>query len=182
MPVWKQKKRPLTRPRPIGRMSAASMPRASRSAARTGSLGSAQRAGEHVGRAAGQHAERGVGAGDAGRHLVERAVAAVADDDVDAAPGGVVGEPGGVPAPVGLDQLDVVPLRQSPVHDDGVACRHRRGERVDDEQDPQGVVTVSAARNIRPNAIDPPLAPASSFARHERDRVCEADSGPCLAG
>ena len=86
----------------------------------------------------GQHAERGVGAGDAGRHLVERAVAAVADDDVDAAPGGVVGEAGGVPAPVGLDELDVVPLRQPPVHHDGVARRHRRGERVDDEQDPQG--------------------------------------------
>ena len=39
MPVWKQKKRPLTRPSPIGRMSPASMPPASRSTAATGSLG-----------------------------------------------------------------------------------------------------------------------------------------------
>ena len=67
-----------------------------------------ERAGEHVGRAAGQHAERGVGAGDAGGHLVQRAVAAEADDHVDAAAGGVLGEPGGVAAAVGLDDLDVV--------------------------------------------------------------------------
>ena len=73
-----------------------------------------------------------------GRHLVQRAVAAEADDDVDAAAGGVVGEAGGVPAPVGLDELDVVALRQRAVHDHGVACRHRRGEGVDDQQDPQG--------------------------------------------
>ena len=58
--------------------------------------------------AAGQHAERGVGAGHAGGHLVERAVAAVADDDVDAPAGRVLGEAGGVAAAVGLDDLDLV--------------------------------------------------------------------------
>ena len=76
-------------------------------------VGQADRAGEHVGRAAGQHAERGVGAGDAGGDLVERAVAAEADDDVDAAAGGVVGEAGGVAAPVRLDELDVVVARSA---------------------------------------------------------------------
>ena len=55
--------------------------------------------------------ERGVGAGDAGGHLVERAVAAVADDHVDAAAGGVLGEAGGVAAAVGLDDLHLVALR-----------------------------------------------------------------------
>ena len=59
-------------------------------------------------RAAGQHAERGVGAGQAGGDLVQRAVAAEADDHVDAAAGRVLGEAGGVAAAVGLDDLDVV--------------------------------------------------------------------------
>ncbi len=68
----------------------------------------AERAGEHVGRPAGEDAEGGVGTGDAGRDLVERAVAAEADDDVDAAARGVVGESGGVTAAVRLDHLDVV--------------------------------------------------------------------------
>ena len=69
----------------------------------------ADRAGEHVGRTAGQHTERRLAAGDAGGHLVERAVATEPDHHVDAATGGVVGEPGGVAAAVGLDDLDVVP-------------------------------------------------------------------------
>ena len=100
-------------------------------------VGHAERAGEHVGRAAGQHAERRVGAGEAGGHLVERAVAAEADHDVDAAAGGVLGEAGGVAAAVGLDDLDLVARGQRAVHDHGVARRHRRGERVDDQQDAQ---------------------------------------------
>ena len=84
-------------------------------------VGQPDRAGEHVRRAAGQHAEGGVGAGDAGRHLVQRAVAAEPDDDVDAAAGGVVGEAGGVAAPVGLDELDLVVAGEPAVDDDGVA-------------------------------------------------------------
>ncbi len=47
-------------------------------------VGQADRAGEHVRRSARQRAERGVGAGDARGHLVERAVATEPDDDVDA--------------------------------------------------------------------------------------------------
>ena len=69
-----------------------------------------ERAGEHVGAAAGQHAERRLGAGHTGRHLVERAVAAVADHDVDPSPGRVLGESGGVTTTIGLDDLDVVAL------------------------------------------------------------------------
>jgi hypothetical protein len=48
-----------------------------------------------------------------------------------------VGEPGRVPAPVRLDHLDVVAAREPAVHDHRVARRHRRRERVHDEQDPQ---------------------------------------------
>ena len=70
--------------------------------------------------------------------LVERAVAAESDDDVEPASRGVVGESGGVTAAVRLDDLDVVVAAQAPMHDHGVARRHRRGERVDDEQDLQG--------------------------------------------
>jgi hypothetical protein len=73
----------------------------------------AEGAGEHVGRAAGEHAERGVGAGDAGGHLVERAVAAEADHHVEPAAGGVLGEAGGVTATVRLDDLDVSLPRDS---------------------------------------------------------------------
>ena len=100
-------------------------------------VGQPDRAGEHVGRPSGQHAESGVGAGDARRHLVQRAVAAEPDDDVDVAPSGVEGEPGGVPATVRLDQLDLVVAGKAALHDDRVARRDGRRERVDDEQDPQ---------------------------------------------
>ncbi len=63
-------------------------------------VGHAEGSGEHVRRTAGQDAERRVGAGDTGRHFVEGAVAAVSDHDVDTAPGGIVGEAGGVTAPI----------------------------------------------------------------------------------
>ena len=84
--------------------------------------------------AARQHAERGVGAGDSSGDLVQRAVAPESDDHVDAPAGRVVGEAGGVAAPVGFDHLDVVALGQAAVHDHRVAGGHRRGERVDDEE------------------------------------------------
>ncbi len=77
----------------------------------------ADRASEHVGRPAGQHTERRVGAGDAGGDFVERAVTAETDHDVDAPAGGVVSETGGVTAPVGLDDLDVVTPAEATVDD-----------------------------------------------------------------
>ena len=125
MPVWKQKYRPLTWPRPIGRMSPAAIPLASKLHGGDGVVGHAERAGEDVGAAAGKDAERGVGAGDAGGDLVERSVAAEPDHDVDASPSGVLREPDGVAAAVGLDHLHLVALRQRAVHDDRVAGRHR---------------------------------------------------------
>ena len=100
-------------------------------------VGQADRAGEDVGRPAGEHPQGCVGAGDAGGHLVHRAVAAEPDDDVDVAPGGVGGEAGGVTAAVRLHQLDLMIAGEAPLHDDRVARRDRRGERVDDEQDAQ---------------------------------------------
>ena len=139
MPVWKQKNRPLTLPSPIGRMSAASMPPASSSTAATGSFGMPiVRANTFV-EPPGSTPSAVSRPGDPGGHLVERAVAAEADDHVDAAARGVVGEAGGVAAPVGLDELDLVAAAQPAMDDDRVARRHRRGERVDHEQDSQGV-------------------------------------------
>ena len=137
-PVWKQKKRPFTRPSPIGReVGTASMPPASEFDGGDRIVGQPDRAGEDVRRSAGEHPERGVGAGDPGRHLVERAVAAEPDDDVDVAPGCVEGEPCGVPTAVRLDEFDLVIPRETSLHDDRVARRDRRREGVDDEQDAQ---------------------------------------------
>ena len=130
---------PLTRPSPIGRMSPALIPFASRSTAAIGSFGRPERAGEHVRRSAGEHAQRGVGPGDPGRDLVERAVAAEADDDVEPAPCRIGRVPRRVPAPVGLDDLDVVVACEPSVDDDRVASRDRRRKRVDHEQDPHAV-------------------------------------------
>ena len=98
-----------------------------------------ERAGEHVRRSAREHAERGVGPGDPGRDLVERAVAAEADDDVEPAPCRVGRVPRRVPAPVGLDDLDVVVACEPSVDHDRVASRDRRRKRVDHEQDPHAV-------------------------------------------
>ena len=137
MPVWKQKKRPLTCPSPIGCDLAGIDPGSEQVDGGDGIVGQADRAGEHVRRTAGQHPEGSVGAGDASRHLIERAVATEGDDDVDVAPGGVGGKAGRVAAPVGLDQLDRMVAGEAPLHDDGIARRHGRGERVDDEQDAQ---------------------------------------------
>ena len=99
----------------------------------------AERASEHVGRPAGEDSEGGVGTGDARRDFVERAVAAESDDDVEPPPSGIVGESGGVTATVRLDHLDVVITAQASMHDHGVARRDRGGERIDDEQNLQGV-------------------------------------------
>ena len=85
----------------------------------------ADRAGEHVRRPAGQHTERCRGAGDAGGHLVQGAVAAEGDDRVETASGGVLGEADRMPAPVRLDEFHVVGAAQTTVHDDRVAGRHR---------------------------------------------------------
>ena len=85
----------------------------------------AERAGEHVRRAAGQNAQRRVGTGDTRRDLVERSVAAVPDDDVDAPARRIVREQSCVTAPVGLDGFDVVSLSEPALHDHRVARGHR---------------------------------------------------------
>ncbi len=97
----------------------------------------AERAREDVRGTAWKHAERRVGASDSGCHLVQRAVAAVANDHVDTATGCVVSEAGGVTAAIRFDHLDFVTLRETSVYDHRVACRDRRRKRVDDQQDSQ---------------------------------------------
>ena len=84
-------------------------------------VGQPDRAGEDVGRAAGQGGERGVGAGQAVGRLVEGAVAAEHDDDVDAVAGRALGQAGGVVAAVGLGDGDVVVGRQRLLDDDPAA-------------------------------------------------------------
>ena len=94
--------------------------------------------------------------GDAGRHLVDGAVAAERRDDVDPAAGGVLREAGGVAATAGLDDLDVVLLRQHLVHHHGVAGGDRRRERVDDEQETHEAINVTGpARCERPGRRSP---------------------------
>ena len=140
MPVWKQKYRPFTLPSPIGRVLSGS------SSATQQHLDRADRVvGSPIVRAKtfveppGQHAERGVRSGDAGGDLVQRAVAAEPDDDIDAASRGVLREPGGVAPPVRLDERHFVPSGQLLMDDHGVPRRDRRRERVDDEQQSQGM-------------------------------------------
>ncbi len=153
MPVWKQKYRPLTWPSPIGRMSRAAIPLASNCTAATGSLGMPSVRAKTFVLPPGSVPSAVVGAGHARGDLVERSVAAEADDDVDATAGRVLGEPDGVPAAIGLDDLDVVALGESPVHDHGVARRHRRGKRVDDQQDAQDSDDIGRARGWVPAVL-----------------------------
>ena len=91
-------------------MSPAAIPLANSCTAATGSLGIPSVRAKTLVLPPGSDAERRVGAGHPGRDLVQRSVATEADDDVDAAAGGVLGEPDGVPAAVGLDDLDLVAL------------------------------------------------------------------------
>ncbi len=114
-------------------------------------VGHAECAGEHVGGTAGQHAECGVGAGNTRGDLVQGAVAAETDHHVDTTSRSIVGESRGVAPTVCLDHLHVVFAAQSPVHDHGVACRHRRGEGVDHEQDPQDADGSEPAALLRPS-------------------------------
>ena len=104
---------------------------------RNGVVRHAERTSKHIGGTAGQDPQGGVAAGNSGGDLVERSVAAVADDHVDTPPRRVVGEPGGMTASVRFHHLDIVPLPQTSVNDHCVACRDRRRKRVDDQQDSQ---------------------------------------------
>ena len=88
-------------------------------------VGHAECARKDIGAATREDAERSLGAGNAGRDLVERSVAAEADHDIDSAAGRVLSEPDCVSASVGLDHLDLVALCQGSMHDHGVAGRHR---------------------------------------------------------
>ena len=68
--------------------------------------------------------------------LVERAVTAEHDDDVDAVGGRALGEARGVAPAARLGDRDVVVGRQRLGDHDPPPGGHRRGERVDDEQEP----------------------------------------------
>ena len=63
--------------------------------------------------------------------------------------GRILGEANGVPAPVGLDDLDLVALAQGAVHDHGVARRDRGGKCVDNQQDAQDSDDIATAPPVR---------------------------------
>jgi len=131
--------------------------------------GMAEESGGEEGKERGRKPCRGVAPGDPGGDLVERAVAAEADDHVEAAARRVVGEAGGVAAPIGLDEFDVVAAAQPTMDHHRVACGHRRGERVDHEQDSQGfgrypargVVTGTRHTDRRSGDWEPSGAPGN---------------------
>ena len=100
-------------------------------------VGQSQDAGEDIGRAAGKGRQGGVGAGETVRCFVERAVAAEHDDEVVVLSRGRLGEPGRVTAAAGLGHRDVVIGRQCLVDHDATTGGDRRGDGIDDEEDPQ---------------------------------------------
>jgi hypothetical protein len=103
-----------------------------------GVVGQADRAGEHVRRAPGQGRQGRARAGQAVGGLVQRAVPAEHDDDLDALVGGPPGEAGGVVAAVRRGDRDVVIGRERLLDHDLAARRDRRRGRVDQQEDAQG--------------------------------------------
>ena len=99
-------------------------------------VGDAERAADDVGRAAGQHRDRHVGAGEAVGDLVQRPVAAEGDDHVVAVVADLAADLGRVVLRLGRDRLDLIaPLQRV---DDQVLepVGDRRRVRVDDDQHP----------------------------------------------
>ena len=70
-----------------------------------------QGARKDVGASAGKYPQRGVGASEPCSYLVQRAVAAVTDNDVNTPAGRILREPRGMAATIGLDDFNLVPAR-----------------------------------------------------------------------
>jgi len=98
----------------------------------------ANRASEDIGRATGQHRERSVAAGESGGGFIQRAVTSEGRHHVHTTPCCISCKAGRVPTAIGLDHLDVMSAgsAERTVHEHRVAGRHRRRERVDNEQHP----------------------------------------------
>ena len=128
------KQRPLTTPRSTlrGRQSSAIASRCS--VASTELAGDAEHLAEHVGRAARQAAERGVGAEQAVGGFVDGAVAAEGDDDVIALVRGLAAQLGRVAARLGVDGVDLEAALQRVDDEVAQAVGDGRGVRVDDHQ------------------------------------------------
>ena len=136
MPVLNRNGRRFARPTPM-RFVAPRPSDRSELARRVDRVGrEAERARVHVGGAAGQRRERGVGVQEPVGGFVERAVAGEHDHDVEAVVRGGVGEAGRVTAARGLRDLDVVLGREQLADHHPLAGRDRRRGRVDEEQDP----------------------------------------------
>ena len=96
--------------------------------------GDAEHLAEHVGRAAGQAAQRGGGAEQAVGGFVDGAVAAERDDHVIALVRGLAAELGGVPARLGVDRVDLEAALQRVDDEVAQAVGDGRRVRVDDDQ------------------------------------------------
>ena len=99
-------------------------------------VGDPERAGDDVGRAAGQDRDRDVGAGEAVGDLVQGPVAAEGDDEVVAAVARLAADLGRVVLRLGRDRLDLVAALER-VDDEVLEPVRDRGRvRVDDDQHP----------------------------------------------
>ena len=114
-------------------------------------VGDPQRAGDHVGRAAGEDRYRDVGSGESVDDLVEGPVAAEGDDDVIAAVNGLAADLGGVILRLRRHGLDLVAALERVDDEVLEPIRHGRRVRVDDDQHP---------------AFRTPLIPRRIGARH----------------
>ncbi len=117
--------------------------------------GDAEAPADDVGRAAGQHRHRDVGAGESVRDLVEGAVAAERDDDVVAAVDRLAADLGGVVLRLGHDRLDLVAALEGVDDEVLQSVRDGRRVRVDDDQHalllraPRTAVCLGALRRRR---------------------------------
>ena len=99
-------------------------------------VGDPERAADDVGRAARQHGDGDVGAGEPVGDLVQRPVAAEGDDDVVAAVAGLAPDLGRVALRLGVDRLDLVAALERVDDEVLEPVRDRRRVGVDDDQHP----------------------------------------------
>lgn len=132
-----------------------------------GIVGKSQRPGEHVGRSAGERSEGGIGSSQSICCFVLGSVSAENSDDVETVGSALVGEFGGVAPVGGLDDRDLMIRSEGLGNDDPPAGGHRRGGRIDDQQDSHRISDGSggSGSNSRGNPSDD-LA-TGPFPRHD---------------
>ncbi len=115
-------------------------------------------------------AQRGAGAGEPVGGLVERAVAAEHDDDLDAVERGAAGEAGGVAAPRRLRDLELVVCAEHPLHEHPPPRGHRRRGRVDDQRTQRCTAASQAHGSARARSAKPPYRCAPYWHAYDPER------------